>query len=887
MIYLSYFFIFSTSIFLAQTSLANEIISKSAFKYSNTTLLSLSASNAFSPYIAEIFSGSKYTTINGTVYSVSTLKSAGKITSNTLNTPTITETTAVSSIYNKNFTASSSTFNSSAWSTNFKNSLNFSASASLNLTRKQTIPQVTGESSLLPAPSSSVSSYSDYNLTLKSNTKISDTSNLVSTSKKTVTYLAVPEIIDKTITVNTSKIVTITSCSHNACETKKLYTLANTNDISQTRVSSFILSTSITTVEGSVTEYVTWCPLSSKTDFSVISSSDNKVNLTNVSKTSDSSQITSTLSFKGTANIITTSSNNLNNVKTLGSSTGLLSKSTSLEILTKNSNIISKSLAFSQEIFAEQSSKDVTQMASKNSINSSTEQTITSTNDIPKVIDKTISIDVTKIATITSCLHDACETNQYYVVSTTSDTKNIVSTYILSTSTDTIENVVTEYTTWCPLTQSNSATKTLMTVSTISDKVKLSLAFSSNIISTRTLSTSIKSSVLAATTILKSFSSSSKLLPSYETLSSYSDNKVGSSLSEIVSVNSDLTKSSKISLLTKNSIKASTTYISTVVTSLFSSDMSTVKSIISTYLPVQVSIFTTTLHGVVTEYTTYCPLTASSSLESYDNFKTPNYLSTVSITTKNQNIDTHSTNAISIKTSSTSKNLISKSSSITHSPSIKSHATNTVNLQSTSTKNTIDIDSGLSKTSNETPSSKKSNFIAVTTSIQSSSSKNLEIVSADSSIALETLSTLAPTQQLTSQIQSTINSYTSINDASTQIPTLTTETSMTKTASSLTDQLTTSITKTVLPSSIGSGETLSYITSIFYVSSTITQVPSSQSSNDFSSFATIKSTPYTTLQTSSKLLISTISLYTGGASCFVIQSKLISILSTFACLLFL
>lgn len=90
------------------------------------------------------------------------------------------------------------------------------------------IPSISSTSTVdlsLSIATNSVITTSDYNSSISTVTNSTSTSsNITSTSSGDQITTTIPNVIDKTITVDTSKIVTITSCSHDACETNKYYT---------------------------------------------------------------------------------------------------------------------------------------------------------------------------------------------------------------------------------------------------------------------------------------------------------------------------------------------------------------------------------------------------------------------------------------------------------------------------------------------------------------------------------------------------------------------------------------------------------------------------------------------------------------------------------------
>ena len=178
---------------------------------------------------------------------------------------------------------------------------------------------------------------------------------------------------------------------------------------------------------------------------------------------------------------------------------------------------------------------------------SSTSGRITTT--IPEVIDNTITVNTSKIVTVTSCAENACETKKYYHLSTTDNTANIVTTYVLSTSYTTVEDTITEYTTWCPLTATEATgieSSTFITPTTLATSFKASVYSSVSTTSTSRDTTSVETS---STYSIKSNSS----VPA-ESTSSFS------SISTYATHNKPVVSTQETLLQSNSSIAASTIF---------------------------------------------------------------------------------------------------------------------------------------------------------------------------------------------------------------------------------------------------------------------------------------------------------------------------------------
>ncbi|GMM40556.1 hypothetical protein DAHU10_014570 [Hanseniaspora uvarum] len=574
-------------------------------------------------------------------------------------------------------------------------------------------------------PSALFNSKTDLNITIATTNAVT-TSNIkssetVSDNVKSVissTYkpflsgqvtTTIPEIIDKTITVDTSKILTITSCKNNACETKKYYTL-ETSGSTNSIVSTYVLTTSYTTVEDTITYYTTWCPLTA----SQATSTNSSFKTSNITTSSFETSIypsvaTPVATTKSLSNSSTSNTNKKTNISTktvistttpkislqsnlsiasntneakLGSSTAILpsvsskvfsasvksfynASGSSVEtissvtsqssytissftsedtssVVVKSSPIISitssstssnlsltvpsattETLVQSSFVSSSHGSISTTNVdlypvssiqissaavaLSESSLTGTKNPHITNSEEYPTVLKSTLFIDSTKIYTVTSCSNNDCKTHQYYTVNYSTDSSiTKASTYVLSTSVVTQENVVTEYTTWCPLTATESKTLTTFTEknSVIFSSSSTPAVLASPLITKSSsiypiATTTSKQSTCIATTTIK---------PSKYAVTS-SDIKTSPTSSTLMPLSFKV--SSKPDALTVSSETMPTTTIHTVITSFVTSGTGTKVVYKTTSTPVQYSVLTVTNEGVVTQYTTYCPLTAT------------------------------------------------------------------------------------------------------------------------------------------------------------------------------------------------------------------------------------------------------------------------------------
>lgn len=516
---------------------------KKKIGYFNSSITT-SSKTILAPYTANILNNSRYSTVDGSVYSILTLP-VSIFTSVPLSTNTHIP------VNNSAFEITSTTL-----------ALSSVAAPELNF---ETLIQ----------PSSSINSFSNntlhLNMGLFSTISEAPSSNILATS-----YTAVPDIIDETITVDTTKIKTITSCSKNLCATKKIYTFDAKTDSSTTFVSTYFLSTSHKTVENTITEYTTWCPL--------IGSSNNKqktVSILVLSK-ADSLRVSSvSLPFlHEPSNIISQSSDvsetnelvfssSVKTVSLLRSTIAFTSiPTTKLSSVIKsgdyqNSPTLKSSLVTSSipSNFLTNTSTIVLSTVATTLLRSSV--------GLTKIAPLLKTVDTTEIFTITSCSNDKCDTNHYYTVEHTDKLDTFVSTYVLSTTTLTDKNVVTEYTTWCPFSASSSVFHlTSSTLSLSSEKQKKTTSsFTTTSVTTddSLYFTSLFESCSTCTT--STISNATNLVPT-----------------SVTSFNNYSQSSAETSSLQKPQTK---------VTS------------------VEYSVYTTTENGFVTQYTTHCPYSST------------------------------------------------------------------------------------------------------------------------------------------------------------------------------------------------------------------------------------------------------------------------------------
>lgn len=442
----------------------------------------------------------------------------------------------------------------------------------------------------------------------------------------------VTETSTATIDVIDTDIVTITSCSQNQCKTKQIYKTAFETATSYgstaTVYSTYLLSTTTHTLKGTVTEFTTWCPLTQSTAYTISSSSvapavqststffsetfatstqlksaeATKVSLVQLgaqSPTSPLSVLTSTKSTYSTFNTDDCPSCSETSKTATSSSSGLTFS------LFSSSSTQTSSLAETSTTPDQQTPATITTTSSIYSVITSTycptcsSTTIVLSSSIPvsssflSTISTKKQLQFSSVSTSSSLIKpitkSSSSSSSTSKTATSESLKSISmsgqTSYHLSTTTVTKHGAVTVYTTWCPLTSSVSVVSFSATNTPFSSSI-----FASSQSSTTISSASVSTKVSALTsTDLTLTTSTTTQVPTTSTL-----------LLTVLSSSAKFTTGTESPLITS---------AKTTVT-VHSKDETSTQTSTRQLLPT-----TVTEHGVVTEYSTWCPLSANKNTE--------------------------------------------------------------------------------------------------------------------------------------------------------------------------------------------------------------------------------------------------------------------------------
>ncbi|CAI4305107.1 BDM_1a_G0006710.mRNA.1.CDS.1 [Saccharomyces cerevisiae] len=340
----------------------------------------------------------------------------------------------------------------------------------------------------------------------------------------------------------------------------------NTQGSVTSTTSPAYVSTATKTVDGVITEYVTWCPLT-QTKSQAIGVSSSISSVPQASSFSGSSILSSNSSTLAASNNVPESTASGSSQYQDWSSSSLpLSQTTWVVINTTNTQ--GSVTSTTSPAYVSTATKTVDGVITEyvtcgSSILSSNSSTLAASNNVPE----STASGSSQYQDWSSSSLPLSQTT-WVVINTTNTQGSVTSTTspaYVSTATKTVDGVITEYVTWCPLTQTKSQ----------------AIGVSSSI-----------SSVPQAS----SFSGSSILSSNSSTLAA--SNNVPESTASGSSQYQDWSSSS-LPLSQTTWVVINTT--------------NTQGSVTSTTSPAYVSTATKTVDGVITEYVTWCPLTQTKS----------------------------------------------------------------------------------------------------------------------------------------------------------------------------------------------------------------------------------------------------------------------------------
>lgn len=362
-----------------------------------------------------------------------------------------------------------------------------------------------------------------------------------------------------------------------------------------------VLSTITTTENGVVTEYTTWCPLTS--DTTAQSNAASHTQLTSSTEALSSGEHSSTSIASASKMSYTTSISSNSGVSVTSCKVGNCELSDSSTVSFESET--SRTNWQSTDIY---SGKSCTSGLCYTEILTSSDQDTFTYVSSEYTQNSEVSVP-TSIAT-------------YFSVNAKGSTTYGTSYATPSTVTTTENGVVTEYTTWCPVT--SIATKTTSSRQT-------------TVLSTKVCSENVCSSTLVTVTI----SDDSSTVPSSVSTTNKETN-IGSSF--VVSFASSTKDSSQQEIVSTSSVTASgfesTTQSEVTPTSTILYSSSTQAITQSETTSSVLSTITITENGIVTEYTTWCPLSSTSTIDAK---KSSSSVADSSVATPNSDSSSHIT----------------------------------------------------------------------------------------------------------------------------------------------------------------------------------------------------------------------------------------------------